>query len=488
MSERLQGRIFWQRCLVTALGMLMLGMMGSSCNGCGGSGSKPPPPPKQPTPTATPTTIPTTVPTATPTASASATATATPTATPTPPPPSACLPSSSLGVLVQGKNVTSYVPNGNWENSVTGVALVQIEGTGITPTLIPTANPVNSCSSNSGTGQTVCVANNTDVYLINGPTLTSTLTSGGSGFAGFSGGDCTNCGVTFNATTNQAAISMSTASGPGFQFLDFSGATPTFEAPFASPAHDVTEDIAIDPTRNFLLSPSEDNDYEIVNITSTTAPAFFENSPTGIIGEFDSAAEDCSTGIALSSEEGTENLFIADLTQATFTPGSPDGTWTAPSQSVDFPEFTTFGAGTCGIAVAGPTHIAIATGEFGGNGFGAVQLPSTSGSGTPSFPDYVECTLPNTPDGVAWSQGDDPHTVTAYVSPNSGDAIALLANLEFNSVTDVEGPTYIAVVDLTKMLNQTIVPRITNGEPTAHTCDPTVSLQSAGVLTYVAVP
>src|SRR5208283_3305995 len=211
--------------------------------------------------------------------------------------------------------------------------------------------------------------------------------------------------------------------------------------------------------------PSEDNDYEIVNITSTTAPAFFENSPTGIIGEFDSAAEDCSTGIALSSEEGTENLFIADLTQATFTPGSPDGTWTAPSQSVDFPEFTTFGAGTCGIAVAGPTHIAIATGEFGGNGFGAVELPSTSGSGTPSFPDYVECTLPNTPDGVAWSQGDDPHTVT-----------------------DIEGPTYIAVVDLTKMLNQTIVSRVTAGQPTAHTCDPTVNLQSAGVLTYVAVP
>jgi hypothetical protein len=45
--------------------------------------------------------------------------------------------------------------------------------------------------------------------------------------------------------------------------------------------------------------------------------------------------------------------------------------------------------------------------------------------------------------------GDDPHTLTAYQSPNSGDAIALLA----------DGATsQLAVVDLTQMLNPTAVP------------------------------
>jgi hypothetical protein len=419
-----------------------------------------------------------------PTKSATSTAprTRTPTATATPMPPTACLPSSSLGVLVQGSNVTAYIPNGSWGGSTTGVGLVQIEGTGTAPTLIATANVVNSCSSNSITGQTVCVANNTDVYLISGSTLTSTLTSGGSGSASFSGGSCTNCGVVFNASTNQAAIAVGTASGPGYQFLDLSG-SPTFELPLSSPAGEVSEDIAIDPIRHFLLSPSEDNNYEVVNITSTTSPGFFENDQSGVVsGEFDSAAEDCSTGIALATEEFSANVFIADLTQATFTAGSP-GTWTAPSQSVNFPEYGGLSAGTCGISVAGSSHIAVVTGEFGGNAFGVLQLPATSGSGTPSFPDYVACSIPNTPDSNTWEQGDDPHTVTAYVSPNSGDAIALLVNLGASDV-----PTFVAVIDLTKMLNQSIVPRITNGFPTAHTCDPSTDLETAGVLSFVAVP
>ena len=35
-------------------------------------------------------------------------------------------------------------------------------------------------------------------------------------------------------------------------------------------------------------------------------------------GELDSAAEDCSTGIALSSVEFTDDVYITDLTQAAF--------------------------------------------------------------------------------------------------------------------------------------------------------------------------
>ena len=84
---------------------------------------------------------------------------------------------------MQGTNATAYVPRGNWGSSTTGVAVVSIEtssglGTGAPATLIATPHVANSCSSNSATGQTVCVANNTDVYLINGTTLASTLTSG----------------------------------------------------------------------------------------------------------------------------------------------------------------------------------------------------------------------------------------------------------------------------------------------------------------------
>src|SRR5206468_6645130 len=118
-------------------------------------------------------------------------------------PPGSCQPSSSLSVLVTGTNVVSYVPKGCWTCGSTGVSVVNVEGSSVTPTLIPTPNVVNSCASNPLTGQTVCTANNTDVYLLTGTTLGSTLTSSGSGSICFSGGCATNTGVAMDAVHNK---------------------------------------------------------------------------------------------------------------------------------------------------------------------------------------------------------------------------------------------------------------------------------------------
>ena len=166
--------------------------------------------------------------------------------------------------LVKGRNVVGYVPKGNWSvTHTTGVSVVNVEGSSVTPTRIPTSNVVNSCASNPLTGQTVCTANNTDVYLLTGTTLSSTLTSAGSGFIGFSGGICTNCGVAIDAIHNKAAIGLSVAGAPGFQFLNLG--TSSFEPAFASPAGRISEDPLFDPTRNLLLSATESNDYEIID-------------------------------------------------------------------------------------------------------------------------------------------------------------------------------------------------------------------------------
>jgi hypothetical protein len=385
-----------------------------------------------PTPKATPTPARSGVPTATATAAANA-----------------CLPSSSIGILVQGTNATAYAPKGAWQACVsgnpTGVNVVPIEtsagiGKGGPPTTITTPNVVNSCSSNSSTGQTVCVANNTDVYLITGSTLNSKLTSGATGLQGFSGGNCENCGVVVDSSVNKALITVGlTTGGPGgFQFLDLGATPPTFETPIPV-GEDTSENVSIDPKRRLVLSPNEAANYQILNI-STSTPALFNNHVTGG-GEFDSAAEDCTTGIALATVEFTGELFIADLTQAKFTPGSPAGTWTAPSAMPNlFPDLIT-PAGTDGVAVAPGTHLGIVTSEFGGNLEGVVQLPSTSGTGTPAAVDSAEFTVPNLPTGPAFSLGCDPHTVTAYVSPNTGKALAVLGNgdASFLAVVDIEG-------------------------------------------------
>jgi hypothetical protein len=267
---------------------------------------------------------------------------------------------------------------------------------------------------------------------------------------------------------NKAVIGLSLDDAPGFQYLDLD--TSSFEPAFTSPASEISEDLLIDPVSNLLLSASEDNDYEIANVATTTSPAFFEHPGIASGGELDSSGEDCSTGIALAPAEfsSPSNIFIADLKQATFTPGSPTGTWTAASQVQTLSE-SFLAAGADATAVAQGTHTGIVSGEFGGDAITAIVLPATSGSGTPAIQDWVSCHI-----GGGFSNSLDPHTVTAYQSPNgSKHAIALLAN---------GGASTVAVVDLTQMLNTTTVPRT----PGNHGC--ASGTLPPSVVSFIAVP
>lgn len=69
-----------------------------------------------------------------------------------------------------------------------------------------------------------------------------------------------------------------------------------------------------------------------------------------------------------------------------------------------------------------------------------------------------------------------PNTTKVPSSPNSGDAIAVLAN---------QGATTLAIVDLTKMLDSKIVPR-TTGSARGHKC--MSGFLPAGVVSFVTVP
>ncbi len=380
-------------------------------------------------------------------------------------------------MLVQGTDANVYAPQGSWGFGSAAVKVVPIEtsgglGTGAAPTTVVTGSIPNSCSSNSNTGTTVCTGNNTDVFLLNGTTLTTTVTSGATAIQHFSGGTCMNCGVVVDSTTNRALITIGLMTGGpgGYQFLDLGG-TPSFE-PVIPAGVGTSEDVSIDPVRQLILSPNEFfenddvSDYQIVNV-STSTPALFNNTLSELGPQsWDSAGEDCTTGIALATDEGTGNLFIADLSQAVFTPGTP-GTWTAPSQLQNFPEFgpDSLSFGTNGIAVAPGTHLGIVTGEFGGAVEGVIQLPATSGSGTPAVVDWVSFTVPNTPDDAPWAEGFDPHTVTAYVSPNSHKAYGVLENSDFS---------FVAIVDLQGLLS---APR------TGHVVNEPLP---AGLVTFVA--
>jgi hypothetical protein len=233
-----------------------------------------------------------------------------------------------------------------------------------------------------------------------------------------------------------------------------------------------------DTGRNLILSPSEASlgtgnsgifdlfDTSNVPLSIPSAPPPVVSAPeytnTVSVGggtvELDSAGEDCTTGIALATNEAPNSsgskLYLADLTQMTLTAGSPTGSWTVGTAQ-SFPnlsEFASYGPGITGIAVAPGSHLAIVTGEFGGNQFGVLQLPATSGTGTPNLGGHVAATLPSLPGGLTWSQGLDPHAITAYVSPNDGKAYGLLADAPLCSDGSHLPPTFLAVIDLAAVL------------------------------------
>ncbi len=388
---------------------------------------------------------------------------------------SACIPGSSLGLNapVAPGPVTAVVPRGAWAGGTTGIRMVSLEGAGVTASLSTTA-VVNSCAANPATGQSVCVSNGNEVYILNGAgVITNTLLSASNQFTSFSGGSCKNCGVAINALTNQAVINMGLVgpSGSGLQVLDLN--TLTFHPPKAL-ARQVSQNISIDPTRGYVLSPNENNEYGIIEFNSTTGVLGTEYSrpvPNG--GEFDSAAEDCSTGIALSSIEFTSDIYIADLKQAVFTPGAP-GSWTAPSQIVTLNG--SFSAGTSGITVApGSSHLAIVTGEFGGSSFAVLQLPAVSGpgTGTPNIVDYAYVA------GICGvNAGLDPHTISAYTSGNNGRAYGVMAS-------GGPPPDKLAVLDLAAILAAPRLPGTnTVAAPGGQICD----TSTPTLVRFVAVP
>jgi len=401
-----------------------------------------------------------------------------------------CVPSSSMAV-VAGTTVTAYAPKSCWSacGANTGVSAVEIEPTlGGSSTPIATASPVNACAGNPATGQVVCTANNTSVYLISGTTLTNTLTSGLTGTASFSGGSCNNCGVAINALSNTAAIAggappPTVGAGDAVQILNL--ASNTFQTPFKM-QRAVSEDISIDAGRNLILSPSEGlvgaQNYVLLSTNATTGAVTGEFDRAITTGGFpDSAAEDCSTGIALSSVEGTNNVYLADLNQSTLTSGSPAGSWTGPFTLFTFTgQSLGFAAGTSGITVApGSSHLAFVTGEFGGNTFGIMQLQPASGTGgaAPTVVDWVVGAMPNTPGGAAFSAGFDPHTMTSYTSPNTGKAIGLYSSWVGGT------PRFIGVIDMAAALAATRA-----ASPNDHQIAASVNLITSGIVSYVAVP
>jgi len=193
-----------------------------------------------------------------------------------------------MSVLAVEKQVFSFVPKGSWTLPGTvgqkDIGLVNVEPYGVPLMRLPTQKPVSSCASNSRTGQTVCTTNDQDVYVFTPPAPNpSTLKSSASGTSSFFGGSCVTCGVTMDAINNNALLSLSLAVPPsnqatsqatsGFQYIDL-GPKPKLETAFRSeapqafnPGGEISKGMLIDPIRNWILSPNESGNFEIIKVS-----------------------------------------------------------------------------------------------------------------------------------------------------------------------------------------------------------------------------
>ncbi len=374
---------------------------------------------------------------------------------------SACEAVSSHSVLINLNTVTAYVPRANWGDGTISqkhdIVEVQVEpkcGNNGCPKVISTGANVNSCASNPVTLQTVCTANDNTVYVISDAAITNTLQSAAVGHLHFSGGDCTNCGITMDPLKNIAWIALSYIGGTntvtgGFQPLYLSTTPPTLGDAFESLAGSsgfptISEGILVDPMVNWIASPSEDGNYELIAPTNAFVGIGWAENSVDNAPHFDSAAEDCSEQILLASIEHSyppnpAEVWVGDLSQITGKFGKP-GTWNAPAQIQPFLDSSLPCGGGGGISVAQGTHLGVMADEFGCDGVIAFEVPTMHIAGSaPMISNYVMCHI-----GQGFVEGADPHTVTAYRTPDSsGDAIALLAN---------NFATSLARVDLTKML------------------------------------
>lgn len=365
--------------------------------------------------------------------------------------------------------------------------MVPVEGSSHTCQEIPTTDDINSCAYDNTTQQVVCTSNDTNIYVISGTTITQTLNSGGVFAYPFTGGGCATCNIAMGSGYAAIGIGMGLDINElpitGYELLDLTN--DTFSTPLQASA-EISEAPSFDPKRELLLSPNYDNEsdggsggYQIAKINPSRGAISLYNysDNTTNLASYapDSAGEDCSTGVALSTLEFSNQMFLANLNKATYaTSGSPL-TWDAPSQIQTLAGFETFTAGTTGIAVAPGSHVALLEDEYGTTAFGAIKLPSTASNGAPSVVDWVVANMPNDPSGNGWLMPRDPHGLTAYVSPNSKKPIGLITNLS---------RTYLAVVDINALL---AAKRAGATDPQDHEVDSSVNLLSTGIVKFIGM-
>lgn len=408
--------------------------------------------------------------------------------------------SNAPGVLINGTDVSLFVPYST-DNSLRMGAVVKViesaPGAPATKTGSLKTGYVNSCAASPATSIAVCSGLFGSSYIIRPPNnKVGGFKTGVTKLIHFTGGDCANCGVVIDDANGIAIISTSKG------YLPVNLSPLAFFPIVSTNGEAISGNFGYDPHDQYILSPnyqilnlkhfqSGTPHYQIIKTSDGSAfdlsdnDAFFNSTgncttTTGGSNQRDalpdSGAYDITTGIAYGTFRSpsdcvgpntVEDLALFDLTQASFNTNA--GTWsTAGKQVQTLSEMTNLSNGITGIAIVPGQSLAIVADRRehsgGGGGFGALSLPTTSGSGVPSIQDWVQANMPNDPSGKPWAMSFMPNGLTAYASPNNGKGMGVIIN---------RTRTYAAVVDIAALLGASRQ----NG--TMHTLSSSVNLVPA---------
>jgi hypothetical protein len=409
--------------------------------------------------------------------------------------------SNAPGVLVSGTNVSLYVPYSTDNSLKRGTVLKVIESaSGTLPKAVRLGTGyANACAASPATGIAVCSTAFGKPNIIRPPkNKVASFKSGASKLIHFTGGSCATCGVAIDDDLSGIASAIVSTS-KGYLPVQLS---PLKTQPIISTNDDVISgNFGYDPVDHLILSPnyqilnlktfaSTQPDYQILRMSDGAAfdlsdrIDFFDshgtcNTSSGGTTQRDalpdSGAYDTTTQIAYGTfrspsdcvPDVVEDIALFDLSQATF---NNDGTWSTPGKQIQtLTEMSNFENGITGIAIVPGQHLAVIADRFelagGGGGFGALSLPTTSGSGTPAMQEWVQAQMPSDPSGKPWAMSYEPNGLTAYASPNTGKGMGVIINRK---------RTYAAVIDIAALL---AAPR---EEGTSHTLASSVVLDSPG--------
>jgi hypothetical protein len=430
--------------------------------------------------------------------------------------------SNAIGVLVNGTDVGLFVPYSTDNSLKMGAVMKIIEsapGAPASKTAFFKAGFANSCATSPATSIAVCSAAFGSSY-ISRPTVTGQplrATKGGYKVAGFksgvtklvhfTGGSCANCGTAIDdALGGVSTAIVSTSRG----YLPVQLSPFQIQPILTTNGEAISGNFGYDPVNHRILSPNYQilnlkhfqtgtPHYQIIDVSGGAAfdlsdnNAFFNATGTcatntgGTVQRDalpDAGAYDITTGIAYGtfrspadciSADTVEDIALFDMTQATFDTGT--ATWsTAGKQIQTLSEMNNLSNGITGIAVVPGQNLAIVADRFelsgGAGGFGALSLPTTSGSGIPAIQDWVQAEMPNDPSGKRWAMSFEPNGLTAYTSPNSGNGMGVIINRTH---------TYAAVIAIQALLSAT------RQNATMHTLSSSVDLVGDGIVRFVNI-